>query len=298
VIIVIFRGLKGEWAEAQGEKFDLIGSVIYGVMLVTTMYGFSLLPAMPGRVFILGGVIGFLVFVKWAITVEHPILDLNLFRTSRVFAFSNLAALINYSATAAVGFLLSLYLQYIKGLSPQNAGLILIVQPVVQASFSPIAGRLSDRIEPQKVASLGMGSIVIGLSLFTLLTETTSLEFIIACLIFLGMGFALFSSPNTNAVMSSVEKQFYGVASGTMGTMRLIGQTLSMGTTTLLFTVYLGRVQITPELYPLFLRSVHVAFIIFAILCFFGIFASLARGKMREPANGSAIPISTQLNER
>ncbi|MFQ6067642.1 MAG: MFS transporter, partial [bacterium] len=109
----------------------------------------------------------------------------------------------------------------------------------------------------------------------------TTLEFIVASLILLGFGFALFSSPNTNAVMSSVKKRFYGVASGTLGTMRLTGQMLSMGIVMLIFATYIGRVQITPEHYPLFLRSMKAAFPIFAFLCFGGIFASLARGKVR-----------------
>ncbi|MFX0207129.1 MAG: MFS transporter [Candidatus Hodarchaeota archaeon] len=282
IMVFIFWKLKGEWAEAKGEKFDLGGSIIYGLMLIGIMYGFSLLPAMLGLWILLGGVVGLFAFIIWEMRVESPVLEITLFRTNRVFSFSNLAALINYSATFAISFLLSLYLQYIKGLSPQNAGLILIVQPVIQATFSPFAGRLSDRIEPQRVASLGMALIVVGLTLFTQLNETTTLEFLIIGLILLGLGFALFASPNTNAVMSSVEKRFYGVASGTLGTMRLTGQMLSMGIAMLLFAIYLGRVQITPEFYPLFLRSVHTAFIIFATLCFGGIFASLARGKVRE----------------
>ena len=281
IITLIYLNLKGEWAEAKDEKFDLVGSVIYGLMLLAMMYGFTLLPALLGAGLLLGGAIGLLAFVKWEIKVENPVLDLNLFKTSKVFAFSNTAALINYSATFAVGFLLSLYLQDIKELSPQNAGLILVAQPVVQTSFSPLAGWLSDRIEPQRVASLGMALTVVGLSLFTRLNEITTLEFIIAGLIFLGLGFALFSSPNTNAIMSSVDKRFYGVASGTLGTMRLIGQALSMGIATLLFATFMGRVPITPDSYPLFLKSVNVAFIIFAVLCFGGIFASLARGKVR-----------------
>ena len=120
-----------------------------------------------------------------------------------------------------------------------------------------------------------------GLFLFTFLNERTPLEFILTCLILLGFGFALFSSPNTNAVMSSVEKRFYGVASGILGTMRLIGQMLSMGIVMLIFALYIGRVKITPEYYPAFLRSAKIAFFIFAFLCFGGIFASLARGKVR-----------------
>jgi MFS family permease len=206
---------------------------------------------------------------------------MNLFRSNTVFVFSNLAALINYSATFAVSFLLSLYLQYIKGLSPQNAGLILVSQPIMQALFSPSAGRLSDRIESRIVASAGMALTVIGLLLLTLLNEETALVFIIVSLMLLGFGFALFSSPNTNAIMSSVEKRFYGVASATLGTMRLIGQTLSMGIAMLIFAIHIGKVQITPEYYAPFLTSTQTAFVVFAVLCFGGIFASLARGNVR-----------------
>ncbi|MEM2872758.1 MAG: MFS transporter [Nitrososphaerales archaeon] len=281
IIFFVFWKLKGEWAEAKGEKFDFTGSTIYSFVLIAVMYGLSLLPAMSGAWLILIGVLGILAFVKWETRVESPVLNISLFRNSRVFAFSNLAALINYSATFAVGFLLSLYLQYIKGLTPQSAGLILVSQPVIQAVFSPFAGWLSDRIEPRIVASMGMALTTIGLFLLTLLNEKTTLEFIVSSLILLGLGFALFSSPNTNAVMSSVEKKFYGVASAILGTMRLTGQTLSIGIAMLIFAIYIGRVQITPEYYQPFLISVEVAFIIFAILCLIGIFASLVRGKVR-----------------
>jgi hypothetical protein len=81
--------------------------------------------------------------------------------------------------------------------------------------------------------------------------------------------------------MGSVEKRFYGLASGSVGTMRLLGMMISMGVATLIFTVYLGRVQITVEYYPVFMKCVKVAFIIFAILCFGGIFSSMVRGKLR-----------------
>ena len=145
------------------------------------------------------------------------------------------------------------------------------------AIFSPFAGRLSDKFEPRIIASAGMALSVISLSLFAFLNQKTALEFVVASLILLGFGLALFSSPNTNAVMSSVERRFYGVASATLGTMRLTGQMLSMGIAMLIFAIYIGKVQITPQYYPLFLTSIKTAFIIFAVLCFVGIFASLAR---------------------
>ncbi|HUL20277.1 MAG TPA: MFS transporter [Thermodesulfobacteriota bacterium] len=276
--------LKEEWAEAQGEKFDLSGSILYCLGLIAIIYGFSSFSqwgAMVSSGLILLGVLGIFAFIAWEMKVKNPVLNIELFRGNRVFVLSNLAAFIHYGATFAVAFFLSLYLQYIQKLSPQSAGTILVFQPVVMAVCSPFAGRLSDRIEPRIVASMGMALTAAGLFLLAFLGGNTPLEFVIGDLILLGLGFALFSSPNTNAVMGSVEKRFYGVASGTLGTMRLTGQMLSMGIAMLIFAVHIGHTQITPEYYPLLLTSTRSAFILFGILCSGGVFASLARGKVR-----------------
>ena len=173
---------------------------------------------------------------------------------------------------------MSLYLQYIKDFDPQKAGLILVAQPVVQAFFSPLAGKISDRIEPRIVASLGMALTSTGLAFFIFLTNDTNIMFIISALLIVGLGFAFFSSPNTNAVMCSVEKKYYGIASGIIGTARSVGQAFSMGITSLVMVIYMGNVQISYDNYPNFLVSVRVTFFIFTILCFLGVFASIVRG--------------------
>ena len=283
LIIIIFGvwKLTEEWSGAKGETFDFIGSLVYSLMLLAIMYGFSLLPGVSSVVVILLGIAGVWLFVYLERRVKSPILDVSLFRMNKVFIFSNIAALINYCATFAVGFFLSFYLQYIEGLSPQNAGMILVSQPIVQAIFSPVAGRMSDRVEPRIVASTGMALTATGLFLLAMLKEGSALWFIIASLFLLGFGFALFSSPNTNAIMSSVESRLYGVASATLGTMRLIGQMFSMGIAMLIFTLYMGEVEILPEYYPLLLRSTKVAFTIFGFLCVGGTVASLIRGNVR-----------------
>ncbi len=280
-ILIVFWKLNGEWAEAKGEKFDLIGSVTYGLALVILMYGISLFPHDLGLLLTTLGALGLVAFIVWESRIKSPVLDISLFRKNVTFAFSNLAALINYSATFAVGYLLSLYLQNVKGLSPQDAGMVLLIQPAVMSIFSPIAGRLSDKIEPRVLASAGMALTTVSLFLFTSLGDKTPMSFITANLLLIGLGFGLFSSPNTNAVMSSVKKRFYGIASATLATMRSVGQMLSMGIVTTIFAVYMGRIQITPESYPIFLKSANLAFIVFSVLCFAGIFASLARGKLR-----------------
>jgi EmrB/QacA subfamily drug resistance transporter len=279
VIAFTWLKLKGEWAEAKGERFDWPGATVFGLALAALMYGFSRLPAPSGVWLILASIAGMVAFVWWEMRAPSPILHVRLFTRNTVFVFSNLAALINYSATSAVGFLLSLYLQYVQGFSPQQAGAILIAQPIVQAIFSPLSGRLSDTIEPRTVASLGMGLTMVGLFLLAFLGQGTALWLILLNLVLLGFGFALFSSPNTNAIMGAVEKRFYGVASATVGTMRLIGQMLSMGIATLLLSLHVGRAQITVENSASFMQSAQVTFGIFVGLCFLGILASLARGK-------------------
>ncbi len=278
VFILILWKLEGEWAECKGERFDLIGSVIYACALVAVMYGFSLVPDATGIVLIAGGIIIGIIFALYEMRIPVPVLDMRLLTKNRIFAFSNLAALINYSATFAVTFLLSLDLQFTKGFSPEQAGLILIIQPATMAVISPIAGRLSDRVDPQIVASVGMAGTAFGLFLLVFLTESTPLWFFLACLVVLGVGLGLFSSPNTNAIMSAVEKRYYGVASGMNGTVRLVGQMLSMGVAMMLLAYFIGPAEISPEYFPQFTMCLHYAFGIFAVLCILGIGASLMRG--------------------
>jgi EmrB/QacA subfamily drug resistance transporter len=287
VIGGIIWKLKGEWTGAGGEKLDYAGALMYGASLFATMFGLSRLPGIDGIAWILFGVVSIVVFGFWETRTNFPLVDIGLFKGSRAYTFSNIAALINYSATSAVSFLLSLYLQFIKGLSPDRAGLILIAQPVIMTVFSPLAGRLSDRIEPRVVSSVGMAMCTVGLVMLATLVPRTPFVFVLVCLVFMGLGFACFSSPNTNAVMSSVDKRFYGVASGTLGTMRLVGQMMSMGFAMLVFSLVIGRVEITPQYYQQFMSSFKILFGIFAALCFAGVFASLSRGTVHGDGPGS-----------
>jgi MFS family permease len=212
------------------------------------------------------------------------VLDVSLFSSNIVFALSNLSALINYAATYAVSFLLSLFLQYVKGMDPRTAGLIMLSQPVIMAIFSPLAGRLSDRVEPRIVASAGMAMSTAGLLLTAFLGPSSPVGYIVAILMLCGLGFALFSSPNTSAIMGSVERRHYAVASATTGVMRLIGQMLSMGIAALIIALFVGQVAITPEYYPAFLKAFRVGFLVFGGLCAAGILASLARGNVHRAA--------------
>jgi len=282
LVLVTLWKLKGEWAGARGEPFDLAGTLIYTGAVAALMWGATGLPAAGAALAATAGAAGLGVFVWWELRVAHPMFEVRLFAGHRVFAFSCLAALIHYSATFGVTFLMSLYLQYVKGLSPLQAGTVLMAQPVVMALFSPLAGRLSDRMEPRVLSSLGMAITAAALLLLSFVGGATGMGFIVFCLAVLGFGFGIFSSPNMNAIMSSVEPRHYGIASGSVGTMRLLGQMLSLAVATLIFGLLLGRVQVTPEHHPAFIASVRCALLVFFGLCLTGIYFSLSRGSLRK----------------
>jgi len=280
IITIAFtlRGIRHEWADAAGETLDRAGAVIYCIMLFTFINGMLLLPDPVGLAWIAIAVVAGAVFVRWERKVDHPLIDLSVFSDNRTFVFSNIAAMINYGATFGVGVLLSLYLQYIQGFSAASAGLILVAQPVIQMIFSPIAGRLSDRVEPRIVSTAGMAITALGLSFCIILSPSTPLWVIVGSLMVMGLGYGLFSSPNTNAIMSSVEKRHLAIASGMNATMRSVGQLLSMAIAMFCFAVFIGSETITPAVYPGLMTSVTVAFIIFTALCVVGIAASWVRG--------------------
>ena len=282
ILALVFWRMRIEWAEFRGARFDLLGSLVYSVGIVALTVGFSVLPATYGFALLFVGTAALIGFGLHQWRVKSPLLDLRLFHGNRALLFSNLAALVNYAATAAVAFLLSLYLQVNRGLSPEAAGLVLVAQPILQTIFSPLAGRLSDRIQPRFIASLGMAMTTLGLALLTRLGPATPLSLLIATLAWLGLSFALFSSPNTNAVMGSVDARFYGAVSGTLSTMRALGQIASMGIAMLLLSLFIGDAAITTQNASRFLAAARVGFALFAALCALGIVASFARGNVSQ----------------
>jgi EmrB/QacA subfamily drug resistance transporter len=279
-IILLHLKLKGEWTGAGKSRFDYKGALLYMLTLTLLMVGLSKVPELPGYIFLAASIIAFILFIRLEEGTTDPLMEIGLFRKNRVFAYSNLAALINYSATFGVGFLLSFYFQYIKGMTPAEAGTVLVIQPVLMALFSPVTGRLSDRIQPQVLASVGMALMTVGLAMLAFAGSETPMGYFYGVLSIMGAGFALFSSPNTNAIMGSVGSRHYGVASGSVGTMRMIGQMLSMGIVLILFSLLIGKTEITPQVHGPFLQSMRISFTIFAALCFAGIFASVARGRV------------------
>jgi len=282
IIVLLIAVLKvpGEWLAEEKGEFDIKGAMIYSLSIVFLGIGVSTLPESTSFVLILLGMIGIFVFFKIARRTNHPIFDVSLFFTNRVFTLSCLASFILYTATFANVVLISLYLQYLKGMSASAAGLFMMIQPLTMAVFSPFAGKLSDRIEPRVLASTGMAMTAIGLLMLALLNGISSTIYLVTALVITGLGFSLFSSPNTNAIMSAVEKRYYGSASGSIATMRVLGQLGSMILVTLVFALIIGQVEIQPANYHNLQQAIHVCFMIAAALCLPGFILSLVRGRM------------------
>ena len=270
--------LRGEWAEAKGEPFDWQGSLVYAAAILLLISGASNLDkGFWAWLLTLSGTVGLILFLVLESRTEYPVLNVTLLRSNRVFAFSNLAAMLNYAATFGVTFFLSLYLQYVKGLNPREAGTILMIQPIVQATFSPLCGRLADRFSAASVATLGMALCAVGLGIAASITADTSISLIMIMLATLGLGFALFSSPNISVIMGSVPPRYLGIASGLNSTMRTLGMMASMTIITVIFSIFMAGHAVTPQTQPQFLASMHTALLTFSALCVVGIFFSIAR---------------------
>jgi len=279
IVFAIYFKIKAEWIEAKNEKFDWLGTLIYMPSMTALMYGFSKLPSPLAIFFTVAGVAGLVAFVFVEFKNPFPVLNMKLFFQNKIFASSNLSAFINYAATFAVTFVLSLYLQYAKHLTPKEAGMVLITQPVLMALVAVFSGRLSDKINPRWLASSGMAISVIGLLMLAFIERETTQTYIVTALAVLGFGFGLFSSPNTNMVMSSVERKFYGVASATVSTMRTTGMMFSMAIASLSVHVFVGKQQINDTNIESFIHSSQVIFMVFTMLCIVGVFSSFVGKK-------------------
>ena len=270
--------VKDEWLSDERGSFDLFGAMLYMLSILVLCFGVSYLPSALSFILIIFSLFGFIFFFLFERKHIHPIFDTSLFFTNRVFTFSCLASLIIYTATFANVVQINLYLQYLKGFSATAAGMIVMSQPITMAIFSPIAGRLSDKFEPKYLSTVGMAITCCGLIMLSNLEIDSELNYLILSLVITGFGFSLFSPPNVNAIMGSVEKKFYGSATGAMATMRVIGQMCSMILVTLIFALIIGNVDINQENYGALEDAIRIIFSISAILCIPGLYLSMARG--------------------
>ncbi len=287
--VLKLRGI--EWKEPKPARFDVLGSLVWLVAFPALLLGFTFLPGLVGSLLVGGGIVGLACFLWWETRAADPVLNVGLLRRNRVFALSNSAALINYSATTAMIFLMSLYLHYVRGLGLMQAGAVLACGTALQAAVSPFAGRLADRLQPRLIAALGMMLCTLGLLAFSFLGESTPYSYVIPAVCILGVGFGLFASPVAHIIMGSVERRHMGPASATLAVMRLTGQGLSMGIAGLVLAVIVGRHEIDEQSgadLSNLLMSVRTTFAIFTALCVLGLLAILmARPTPGPPAEAS-----------
>ncbi|MDY9919108.1 drug resistance transporter [Proteiniphilum saccharofermentans] len=281
-ILISYLFLKSEKHKSVPAKGrDKIGTLLFMTGLAALVYGSSLIPSAVGWGLMSGAVILLLLFWRYESRITSPMLDTKLFSHNRLFTYSSLSALINYTSTFAIVFFLSLYLQKVQGLSPRDAGAVIVAQPAMMALFSPIVGRLSDKIQPRYFATTGMAMCTTGLGMLAFLGPATAIWIIVTILIWVGLGFALFSSPNMNTIMSSVERRQYGQASGLASSMRVFGQIISMSIVTLIFSLLFGSRSIEEVPNPVFLQAMRWGFIIFTLIGLPGIYFSFNRGNLK-----------------
>jgi len=281
VLLIAFLRVPGDWSSEKNESMDLSGALIYAGSITLLCVGVTMLPAMTGMISLSLSVVGFGWFIRHEHGIDSPLFDVSQFFINRVFTFSCMASLIMYTATFANVVLISLYLQYILGLSATAAGSVMMIQPLTMALLSPFSGRLSDHVEPRVIATVGVIITVSGLILLAALTAGSGLAQVIIALITTGAGFSLFSSPNVNAIMSSVDKRYFGSATAAMATMRIMGQLASMVVVTLVFNLLLPGARLTDNNVEQLGLAISATFAAASVLCVAAIFFSLTRGRVR-----------------
>jgi EmrB/QacA subfamily drug resistance transporter len=297
VVTLTMLKLKETAAKQSGSGFDLAGATTLSIALASLLviftlggtYGWTSAPTIA--LLVLGSTLFALFLYVESRVARHPTFDLSLFTRNRLFAAANTTALLIYVAVNGVTLMISIFLQNVQGLDPQTTGFYLIAQSVTMALLSPLSGWLSDKVGSRLLASPGMLLVSVGLYLFSQLNAESSALEVISRLALVGLGFGLFSSPNTSAVMGSVKPAKLGVAAGTLGTMRFMGQSIGLAllgtvmTATLppqaMLAVFAGISTQSTVAIGEFVQGMRDFFLIAAAIGVVGTVTSLARGPDR-----------------
>ena len=262
---------KKDFRTAEGEPFDLKGSLLYGIGIVVLMYGVLTVPEITSAAFIAAGTVLMIAFFIFETREDHPVLMVGLFR-EKVFRRSTMAAFLNYGSSYAVVFTMSLYLQNIGMYAPGAAGLIILVQPAIQAVVTPFAGRMSDKTDPRFLTTAGMLMMLSSTALMATLTVEVEMIKIYMILIMTGIGYGLFSSPNTNLVMGSVTQKSYSESSGVIAVMRQVGMMVSVAIIMCMIAFTMGTDTNIPSMTNEFISAIRYAFTVCCGLAVIGAF--------------------------
>ncbi len=273
-IILMVLKIPGEWKTYEKDKIDKTGSILYGIGILAFIYGFTTLTTTNGLLITIIGIVMLIIFGAYELRQKSPVFNMNLFKNKK-FTSSNIAALCSYIAVMVITTILNYHFQYVRGWNAQMSGLILIITPIIMAIMAPNAGKLSDRIHPQKLAAIGMAIATVAMLILTFLTRDTPLYLVVVAMILQGFGMGLFSSPNMNAIMSSVPPKDAPTASASQATMRTIGQTMSLGLLTLVFAWVMGSLELAPQYASMIVQASQTICLICTVACVLAVFASL-----------------------
>lgn len=259
--VTVWLSISHDIRENEGEPYDFFGTFVYMILIISLVVGLINLPDLWAVGIFAAGVVIFLpLFFFVEKKTAYPVFAINLFSHNRVFLRGNIATVINFGATYAISFFLSMYLQFAGRLTPMEAGLVLVAMPFTQMIFSPLAGRISDKIEPRFLTTAGMLLMAAGLAVLTRVGSGMHLPSLLATLLVMGIAVALFASPNNNMILGSVQRREYGSANSIIGTMRQMGMVLSMGLATCFISIYLGNTMELARNLDVFLTAMHLSF--------------------------------------
>ena len=190
-IILLITKIPQEWKTYQHDKIDKVGSLLYAIGILLFIYGFTTLITTTGKLLTVAGIILLVIFGLYELRQKYPVFNMNLFKNKK-FTSSNVAALCSYLAIMVVTTILNYHFQYVRGWNAQMSGMILIITPIIMAIMAPNAGKLSDRIHPQKLAAIGIGIAAVALAILTFLTGDTPIYIVILAMVLQGIGMGLF----------------------------------------------------------------------------------------------------------
>ena len=272
--IVAFRSIQNG-PSRQAVEFDFLGtfSIICSLSLLVAGSA-SLGGNLSGPILIAFGLFMMIVFVYIQTKISNPLINLSMLTKNSKLKCALIVQLLNYAGSFGITFLFSLYLQYIKGMSPEKAGLTLIIAPLLMTTFAPFFGKLSDKVSPSKIAFFGMifcfAATLVGLTV----ENNSPLWKVYLLLSLMGLGFAMFSSPNMNIIMSSVEKNHLSIASAIAAKLRTLGMVISLVLINTFLSTLIGQKMITQQNADTYIKAMHFSILSFAILMGIGLILS------------------------
>lgn len=279
LVIFIHCTLKGEWRNPDKTGFDYTGTVLFGGFATCFVIGLSMLPDLLGLILTLLSLMLLITFIWHQSQSTAPLIRVQLFKENRVFSVSLATSFFMYGSNFALLFLLSLYLQYIKGYTPAFSGKILLLQAIMMAIVAPFAGKLSDRFQARVVASIGCVIALSGYIIMQQLDPTTDALVVSIALVLIGLGFGLFSTPNNNAIMSSIPASQVGVASASMNLGRTVGNLVGMSIVNLIIHFYLGNKLMSSQTSSELMASISMALTMSLVFVVCACILSIFRGR-------------------